>query len=198
MANWCQHCEGNYPRYYCRISDNRNSVLSSFMVDNYCKNNAYKCPIYAKNGTNSAGCFITTVACEILNKKDDNEVMQNLRKFRDNVLQENEEYFDVLKEYDTVGPVLADRLRNDENREVIAETLYEKILKPISVLVSEDKIEKAVESYYVMTLLLVNYYGLKHDYNNVKENGYYYESFDSKTAGHGKKLEMVLKKESNN
>ena len=37
-----------------------------------------------------------------------------------------------------------------------------------------------------MTLALINYYGLKHEYNNDKDNDYGYLEFNPKTAGHGR------------
>ena len=201
MADWCKYCKGPYGGglfsslyYTCSITGNEENLTDS-EVRNYCMRNAYDCSRYKQYGPSGGGCFITTVTCEILNKKDDEKVMNNLRMFRDNVLQENEKFHDVLKEYDTIGPIVADKLRNDENKEKISEILYEKVLTPISELVSNKEYDKAVEKYYLMTLLMINYYKLKHDYNSIKENDYNYDSFDPKKAGHGKKL---ILKESNN
>ena len=42
-----------------------------------------------------------------------------------------------------------------------------------------------------MTLLLINYYGLKHVYNLGKDSGEYYKNFEVVTSGHGKKLVRV-------
>ncbi len=200
--SWCRHCidRGGFfsTNYKCNVSGEEVDIPSSY-INNYCKYDymASKCPYYQKEYGMPGGCFITTITCKILSKQDDDEVMQNLRKFRDNVLQENEEYHEVLKEYDTIGPQIAHKIENDENKEQIANVLYEKVLTPISKLVGNGENELAVEKYYQMTLLLINYYGLKHEYNSIKDNGYYYETFDVKKAGHGKKYEMELKKESN-
>jgi hypothetical protein len=194
MANWCQHCTGNGP-YYCNIADNRNSKISDYMVKNYCMNNGYKCPTYEKNGSYSGGgCFITTITCEILNKNDKDPVMQELRKFRDEVLQNDKEHEDLLKSYDVIGPMLARRISLDENKEKIANVLFDSVLEPISSYVKEEKNEEAIEAYYQMTLLLINYYGLKHPYNYISEHDFNYKQgeFDRKTAGHGKKIRKTL------
>ena len=70
--------------------------------------------------------------------------------------------------------------------------LYQNVLVPVANLISEKEYDKAVEKYYVMTLMLVNYYGLKHDYNDIKDDDYGYQSFDPSVSGHGRKLERKI------
>lgn len=76
----------------CRVDDNT--------YRRYCRDYSYdECPIYKKTESSGA-CFITTVVCKIVGLKDNDQVLQNLRNFRDNILQPNEKYYDILKEYD--------------------------------------------------------------------------------------------------
>lgn len=135
----------------------------------------------------SSGCFITTITCQILGKNDDDLILNDLRAFRDNILQQNTQYFDILKEYDSIGPVIANYLFNDPDKIQLATCLYQNIIIPINELIQKKEYQKAVEAYYQMTLLLINYYGLKHHYNTLKENDYDYPNFNPRLAGHGRK-----------
>lgn len=199
--SWCKHCVDRSgwfsTNYKCNVSGEEVDIPSSYL-ENYCKYDymASKCPFYSQNYS-TGGCFITTVTCNILNKADDNEVMNGLRKFRDEVLQKDEKYEEILKNYDVVGPIIATKLYNDENREKIAETIYEHVLTPISKMVKEEKNDEAVEAYYQMTLLFINYYGLKHPYNYIAEHDFGYQEgeFNQKTAGHGKKSKKYIKEQ---
>lgn len=195
MADWCKYCKGPYgffsSYYTCSITGKEESLPNNY-VESYCKNNGYNCPYYKKYGPSSGGCFITTITCEILNKQDDNSVMNNLRKFRDEVLQKDDKYYDILKEYDKVGPIIASKIIDDENKEKIASVIYEDGLVTISDLVDNEKYDLAVEKYYLMTLMLINYYRLKDYYNSLKDRNLDYDDFVPEKAGHGK---ILVKKE---
>ena len=65
--------------------------------------------------------------------------------------------------------------------------LYEKFLKPKSKLIEEKKDIEAIERYKIMTLALINYYGIKKIYNNIDYN---IPNFNPKNSGHGKKLAL--------
>lgn len=193
--SYCKHFEqgsGWFSSDYCNVSGKRETIPSTYF--SYCKNEGYKCPWYENAYGTSGGCFITTVVCKLLKKKDDDPVMEGLRKFRGAVLQKDVDNYEILKEYDTVGPVLAEKLFRDKDREQIAETVYDYVLTPITELINEGKNEEAIEAYRDMTLLFINYYGLKHPYNELVQKGYEYESFDPFTAGHGIKTKKMNKK----
>lgn len=171
--------------YWCRKND---CPVDENTYYRYCRNYSYdECPIYKHQ--ESSGCFITTVACQILGKEDQDPILNDLRNFRSNVLQKDEKYYDILKEYDVIGPMVADALVNDKDRDKIASVLYQDVILPVHLLIQKSDYEKAVESYYVMTLMLVNYYGLKHEYNDLKDKNYGYSSveFDPAYAGHGRR-----------
>ena len=159
----------------------------------WCKDYSSKCPRKAQSG----GCFITTVTCHILDKKDDDVVMNGLRKFRDEVLQKDEKYAEILQNYDIVGPMIANELMKDENKEKIAEVVYDHVLTPISELVEKGENDKAVEAYYQMTLLFINYYGYLNSYNYLAEHDFGFKEgeFDQATAGHGIKSPKYVKEQ---
>ena len=159
----------------------------------YCYKYPSDCPRYKALNGSSGGCFITTITCEILKKDDDDEVMQKLRYFRDEVLQKEEDKYEILKMYDTIGPVLASNILYDKDREVLASFLYEQLAK-IAKLVDEKDYCKAITNYEVITLALINKYHLKHAYNSVADEDFYYEEgeFNPEEAGHGKKIRKTL------
>ena len=195
-------CSGK-GRYGDRVSDSEYS--------SYCKWNGLHCPVLTKGkvihnrnsnnpnnqNNNNSSCFITTIVSNILGKKDDDKVLVNLRSFRDEVLQNDSKYDEVLKSYDTIGPVIAGCIYNDKDKEKMADGLYSNALLPISNLVVSKEYDKACERYYLMTLALINYYGLKHYYNDVVSNDYGYgnEEIDRHLSGHGKKQVKVLKRD---
>lgn len=179
--------------YKCNVSGKEENIPNTYF--DCCKNEGYKCPWYENAYGTGGGCFISTVTCDILNKKDDNEVINKLRNFRDEVLQNDEKYEEVLKSYDVIGPFIANKLLEDQDKEKIAETVYDHVLTPISKLVENKEYSKAVEAYYQMTLMFVNYYGMKKPYNYIADRDYGYKKgqFNPKTAGHGTKRKKISK-----
>lgn len=185
----------------CSIKGSYGSIISDSQYSRYCKNNFNRCSNFditnkvtnknsnnPNNGNNNSGCFITTVVCNILGKKDNDELLHNFRSFRDNVLQKDKKYEEILKSYDTVGPVVGDAICNDKEKNKMAKAIYNSFLMPINKLIKQEKYDEACERYYVMTLGLINYYGLKHEYNEHTDNNYGYNKneIDIKNSGHGK------------
>jgi len=172
--------------YWCKKKDCR---VDEDTYYKYCRGYNYDaCPIF-KERESSSPCFITTVTCQILGKNDNDPLLNRFRSFRDNVLQKDKKYGDTLKEYDVIGPQIADCLINDKDRAKLAKGIFETVLLPVDILIQQQKYEEAVEKYYIMTLSLVNYYGLKHEYNQIKEKDYGYQQgeFVPNLAGHGYK-----------
>ena len=125
----------------CSVTGRKENITESY-YRSYCyaDYNRTDCPLYKKYGPyESSGCFITTVTCEILGKQDNAPIMNHLRCFRDNVLQNDSKYYDILKEYDVIGPKLADCIRNDKDKEEMALGLYQNVLLPVADLISEKE-----------------------------------------------------------
>ena len=95
---------------------------------------------------------------------------------------------EILDDYDFIGSKLANCIRNDDDKEIMAKGLYENALVPIANLVNEREYDKAVEVYYIMTLMLINYYKKKHEYNEMKDKGYELDHSCPKLDGHGRRL----------
>lgn len=176
---------GIFGDYWC---DKNNCRVNEDTYYKYCRGYDYRdCPVYRRS--DSSGCFITTVVCDILGKKDNDKVLQTLREFRDNVLQKNKKYEDLLKGYDNIGPRIADAIVNDKDNKKLASFLYSDVIVPISKQIENKNYSRAINNYEIMTLSLINYYGIKHEYNEAKDKDYGYkpQEFDQKTAGHGKR-----------
>ncbi|MBR3161888.1 MAG: hypothetical protein IKF19_04075 [Bacilli bacterium] len=143
--------------------------------------------------------IIKQLAGFIKEKDDIDMLLNNFRGFRDNVLQNDSKYDDVLMSYDTVGPVISNCIINDDNRIDMARGLYENALIRINKLIKCEQYDEACEAYYIMTLFLINYYRLKHPYNQLVDNNYGYieDEFDRKTAGHGKRKVLVINNKNN-
>lgn len=169
--------------YWC---DKKNCRVDSDTYYRYCRDYSYdECPIYKHQ--ESSGCFITTIICNLLGKKDDYKILQSLREFRDNILQKNEKYYDILKEYDVIGPIIADCIINEKDNEQIVKDTYHKSIIPIYYLIYHQKYEEAINRYQLMIQLLIDYYGLNEQYQEIKNNNYNYPDFIPEKSGHGKR-----------
>ena len=174
--------------YWCNKINQRVAEAEYYK---YCRDYNYdECPIYRKE--ESSGCFITTVCCQILGLNDQDKLLDDFRNFRDNVLQKNEKYYDTLKEYDVIGPIIANKILQDKDQKEMASGLYQNALKNIHHSIMQKDYDKAVEKYYIMTLMLIQYYHLKHSYNQIKKENYHYEDFVPTLAGHGRKRTKKL------
>lgn len=174
--------------YTCIKDPNNKKIISDDHYRRYCRDYDYRdCSIY-KYESSSSGCFITTVLCNILGLPDNHEILNTLRSFRDNVLKKDKKYKEILMIYDGIGPYVADKLINDENREEIAYDLYKSSLLPILEEIRNNNYNKAVKHYLYMTLYLISDYNLRDTYNALKDVDFGFMNFNQTTAGHGRGL----------
>lgn len=144
--------------YYCK-KDNR--YVDRSTLNTYCDNSLKyrQCPIYIK-GNSSGGCYLTTAVCDILGYDDDCPTLEALRAFRDNYMKKNEKYIPLLEDYDTVGPIISERLINDENRIKIAKTMFNIFIKESIEAINDKEYQAAIDTYENMTIYLMDYFGL--------------------------------------
>ncbi len=132
----------------------------------------YRCYYWAddtcshqKERGSSSSCYITTVVCKILGFADDCGMLRNLRDFRDNILQKNEQYVPLLFEYDTVGPQIAECLEKDYQEtngdSELATNLFNFYIQPTASLIEQGNYDEAVSRYQEMTKGLEEYYGIQ-------------------------------------
>lgn len=110
--------------------------------------------------------YISTAVIEILKKRKENtqegialdEQLSVLENFRLDYLQNNPELKEWMLMYDTIGPVLAAALKNDENKKQLAMDLYVSYLGPCVSLIKALKNEQAFSLYKEMVDCLEKHY----------------------------------------
>ena len=180
--NQCGSCEYFNDQYYNKSYD--------MTLPDYVKGHCtwYKCfyypddscDHYIKRGTAGGGCYITTIVCYILGYKDDCETLNNLRKFRNDILQKDEKYKEVLFSYDSVGPGIAYSIKKDYDKNknnYFASLIYSYYIEPISNLVTGGNREEAINKYMEMTNCLQDTFGIM--------NSNELDSYDYNKGGHG-------------
>lgn len=165
MSNWCQYCVDRstfFTTYYKCNKNGREEDIPEDYVKWYCgdENTAYvKCPIYNR-------WYVTTMTSNIL--KMDKKKLSSLYALRDKV-QSDERYSKFTTIYDTVGPVIANKLISSEDKEEKASKISSR-LDSIAKLVDSNKIDIAAKKYMMMTLRLVCEYELRDLYRSTRDN----------------------------
>ena len=154
-----------YGRFYCekkleRVSANQIECARFCRAYSRLSSEARALEDYSKNHSGSTGCYLTTMLCTILKLPDNNPFLNNMRSFRENVLQKDEKYKDILVEYDIVGPIIAKNLNNDPLKYQIAANGFYKYIKPINKLIKENKNNEAIIMYTEMTNKLKSFYNI--------------------------------------
>lgn len=134
---------------------------------------------YEARKTSSTDCYITTIVCNRLGYDDTCDSLEVLRNFRNEVLQKDEKYKEILYEYDTVGPEIASNLVG-ENLSII-QKIYQSFICPIVSFIKENQYETAIQKYIQMTQNLQNYYACSSSKKVPNE-------YDYQNGGHGKVL----------
>lgn len=170
------------------------------------RNNRYYCSEYGtyyhpdetcsrykdiKGNSTSGGCYITTVVCDILGYTDKCYTLSMLRNFRNNVMQKKpDKYFDTLLEYDAVGPIIAEKIKEEYETTQDKDTwvrFYELYISKTANLVACNDEDAAVSKYRSMVNILKQYFNMEDvDLDSYKEN------YNPKVGGHGKLMKMSL------
>ena len=160
MANFCSECalydSNGTPKWgdehYCskkgKYLKPTTSACSSFVKNN------------AKEGYQRAGCYITTIVCNILGYPDDCNLLVTLRDFRENYLKQNSECLPLLIEYDQIGPIISDSIVNDPDAKITAIENTRNFLIPCVEAIKAGNLDKAIEIYKSLVLLLKLKYAL--------------------------------------
>lgn len=128
----------------------------------------------------SSGCYLTTITCEILKLPDNNFYLETLRNFRKDILQKDEKYKEILVEYDIVGPIIANNLKKEKENKMIAKNLLKMgISKTVYHILNEETID-AIKCYTDMTKLLIQAYNI-----NIVPTIEEVQNADINKSGHG-------------
>jgi len=129
----------------------------------------------------SSGCYITTIICDKLGFSDDCGVLNSLRGFRDNIMQQNCKYCKILFEYDVIGPKIAGMIKEDKNSDQeLWISFYNFYLSQTANFILNQQYDDAVSRYTEMVNSLKEYYGIS---ENIVEIA---KSYDMSQGGHGK------------
>ena len=109
----------------------------------------------------STGCYLTTIVCEVLGFEDSCRELDTLRSFRENVMKRDEKYHTLLCEYDAVGPLIAEQIRNSLKPKDFCQFLYQSYIVDVVSAVEEGKSDLAVMIYSYMVGKLKNLFGLE-------------------------------------
>ena len=114
--------------------------------------------------------YIVSAICEILELENDNEELKLFRELRNN-MEKTESYKPYLDEYDKVGPYIANKLVNDNDKK-LCKKIYDNKLKPIAKMIKEKNYMKAAINYENLSIMLALEFGV--DLVNVDkmENSY--------------------------
>ena len=177
--------------YQCANCTEHEDTKDSWKI--YCKyyktyyNKDEKCDHQQRivKGEEGTPCYITTMVCNLLGYDDNCGILETLRSFRDNVMQKDSKYKEILFEYDTVGPKIANYLLEDykvkpEETEEFVVLIHNFYLQPTVNLINEKKYDDAVARYSEMTKSLKEYYSIDSDNKGI-------ENYDYKHGGHGKR-----------
>ena len=160
MANFCSECalydSNGTPKWgdehYCS-KKGKYLKPTTYACSSFVKNNA-------KEGYQRAGCYITTIVCNILGYPDDCNLLVTLRDFRENYLKQNSEYLPLLIEYDQIGPIISDNIVNDPDAKITAIENTRNFLIPCVEAIKAGNLDKAIEIYKSLVLLLKLKYAL--------------------------------------
>lgn len=106
----------------------------------------------------NTGCYITTAVCHILGYEDDCPVLETLRSFRDNYMKHQEYCLPLLNDYNVVGPMIGEKLFEDENRVKQANRMLNIFIKEAIDAIKDKEYDAAVDIYVNMTEFLMDYY----------------------------------------
>lgn len=174
--------------YYCTKVEH--TVSYSQYIDRCCSYSYDDCENY-KYDKPSSGCFITTIVCDTLGMDDNNMCLNLLRKFRKNYLQKRPDGISILEEYDTIGPVIAHCINNDEKKMEVAQGVFNNSILPVINDICDGKNASAISKYAAMTEGLIHRYGLEALTISIPGVSAYDYKQDRSSMGHG---QLVKKK----
>lgn len=159
MADFCGECalldmeDCRYgDRYYCVKKRDRFKTTSPACSDFVNKGKK-------KEGYKRAGCYITTIVCTLLGYPDDCETLNLMRSFREDYLKMHNRYLPVLYEYDQIGPIISEKLQ-EENDIRLAIFLLQGFILPCSIAYKSGRPKEALTIYQNMVNMLKNRYEL--------------------------------------
>lgn len=110
---------------------------------------------------NDSCCYLTTAMCKVLGYDDQCDYLEILRDFRDTYMMQKPECFDLLIEYEVIGPIISRHILQDKET---ANIMLDNYIAKTIMLIKKGQYEQAINTYKAMVYFLKNKYNL----NNLK------------------------------
>lgn len=123
----------------------------------YVELDSYTCSSFNPN------FYVMTAYCTINKIPYNSELMVSLIGFRDNYMSNNEDGISFLEEYETIGPVLAQRLITDVYKIDVVSELEMDYIVPMLDFIKNERLDDAQNTYIQMINSLKNRYGYSKD-----------------------------------
>ena len=187
----------SYGKYYCSKKGDRYACdpkCGSF-CEAYGRSRSARENMYDNSKSHqSGGCYLTTAMCNVLGYPDDNYYLQMLRTFRDNTLKTDTKYLPSLLTYDVIGPQIAEKLQQDNNKQEIATTLLTRYITPAINAIENNKVNEAVVIYTAMTTLLAERYNISMAMLYINPEDIDLNTIDMDSLGHGRTRKRTYEK----
>lgn len=167
----CEHCCNVDLNYINNFGD----VFCEIKKD-FCSPYSPACRDFCLVNEEDNGCYVINSICEALQLDKDCYYVLMLRDFRDNYLMSDMRYFDLLIEYEIVGPVIGDYILNDINT---ANLMMDNYISKVVKFLEGKKYNNALALYIEMIYSLLKKYNINNfdiDMSNVK----YEDNLDKK------------------
>ena len=131
MAFYCSDCrnlntkdENRYGEYWC---NGWSSYVSPSKIANHCRKFYY----------------IYNLTFDILQKNTNNEVFENGLKLKEEYLFTSVDCISFVDDYYKYAPKLCEKIENDNDKEYIADYIYNHCLEPVYEYVEKNEYDKA-------------------------------------------------------
>jgi hypothetical protein len=128
-------------------------------IDRHCS--CDRCNSQEPSSGGGSGCFLTTVVCAVLGYDDNCMALDNLRKFRGDVLEKTNDGQGLLAEYRRISDRIAPNIVSDEEKINVCRYVYDEYIMPVNMLVDECKNESAIEKYKCMVNYFIDRYKIE-------------------------------------
>lgn len=102
---------------------------------------------WGDSGGNSGGCYITTACVNFKGLSDNCHEMEILRKYRDELVKEDEEFRAKILEYYRKAPLIVQHIEHDKEKDSVLEGLYQDMILPCVSLLENGQTEEAKTRY---------------------------------------------------
>lgn len=128
-------------RGYCKAYYNQKA---------YATDSANNCRKYSGQSSSGGGCFLTTACCEERGLADDCYELTTLRRYRDQVLKNNEQGRLLIEFYYKEAPRIVKQIKKSEKRKEICDWIYQQVQRVIKEYEGGKTVESMTDYLFMM------------------------------------------------